>query len=133
MTHMPHDLPPALRVSREAMAAYRATAQRRWEEEQQESAGRRERAWQIARRAAALLKEQFGAARVAAFGSLVHGHWFSSASDIDLAAWGVKTDDYFVAVAKLQDLSPEFQIDLVAMEHCRPALRETIVREGEPL
>jgi len=94
------------------MAIYRATAQRRWGEEQQKSARRRERAWQIARHAAVLLKEQFGATRVVAFGSLVHGHWFSSASDIDLAAWGVKTDDYFVAVAKLQDLSPEFQVVL---------------------
>ena len=133
MTHMPHDLPPALRVSREAMATYRATAQRRWEEEQQESAGRRERAWQVARHAAALLKEQFGATRVVAFGSLVHGYWFSNASDVDLAAWGVQADDYFVAVARLQDLSPEFQIDLVAMERCKPALRETIDREGVPL
>lgn len=122
----------ALQVSPEAMAVYRATARRRREKEQRALARRRERAWQVARRAVALLKEQFGATQVAAFGSLVHGFWFSRISDIDLAVWGLRADDYFVAVAKLQDISPEFEIDLVAMEHCRPALRETIVREGRP-
>ncbi|MBL7064614.1 MAG: nucleotidyltransferase domain-containing protein [Anaerolineae bacterium] len=123
----------ALQVSPKAMAVYRATARRRWEEEQQALARRRERAWQVAHRAVALLKEQFGATQVAAFGSLVHGFWFSGTSDIDLATWGLKFDDYFVAVAKLQDISPEFKIDLVAVEHCRPAPREAIVREGKPL
>jgi len=122
----------ALQVSPKAMAVYRATARRRWEEEQQALARRQERAWQVAHRAVALLKEQFGATQVAAFGSLVHGFWFSRTSDIDLGAWGLKSDDYFVAVAKLQDIS-EFKIDLVAMEHCRPAMHEAIVREGKLL
>ena len=39
----------APQVSPEAMAVYRATAERRWKEEQQELARRRERAWQVAR------------------------------------------------------------------------------------
>jgi predicted nucleotidyltransferase len=126
-------MPTVLQISPEAMAVYRATARRRWEEEQQKLARRRERAWQVARRAAALLKERFGATRVMAFGSLVHGQWFSGTSDIDLAAWGLQVDDYFLAVARLQDLSPEFRIDLVDTAHCRPALRDVIAREGEPL
>lgn len=123
----------ALRVSPEAMVVYRATAKRRWEEERRELARRRERAWQVARRAAELLKEQFGATQVAAFGSLVHGYWFSRTSDIDLAVWGLLAEDYFVAVAKLQDLSPDFRIDLVTMESCRPALRDIILQEGSVL
>jgi len=122
-----------LEVSPEAMAVYRATARRRWEERQQELAQRRERAWQVARRAAVFLRERFYATQVVAFGSLVHGYWFSGTSDIDLAAWGLHSDDYFVAVAQLQDLSPEFEIDLVDVERCKPALREAILREGEPL
>jgi len=72
----------ALQVSPEAMSVYRTTARRRWEEEQRALARRRERAWQVARRAVALLKEQFGAAQVTAFGSLVQGFWFSRTSDI---------------------------------------------------
>ena len=64
------------------------------------------------------------------FGSLVHGYWFSQTSDIDLAAWGLKDEDYFLVVARLQDLSPEFRIDLVRMENCRPGLRGAILQEG---
>jgi len=67
------------------------------------------------------------------FGSLLEARWFSETSDIDLAAWGLRTEDYFTAVARLQDLSPEFEVDLVAMEYCKPGLRETIMREGEPI
>ncbi len=122
-----------LEVTPEAMAAYRATLRQREEQAQQEQAQRRERAWEVARRAAMLLREQFGATQVIVFGSLVHGHWFSPTSDVDLAAWGLKDDDYFVAVARLQDISPEFEVDLVAMEHCKPGLRETILKEGAPL
>ncbi len=123
----------ALEVSPEAMAAYRATLHRREEQAKREQAERRERAWEVARRAAALLRERFGATQVLAFGSLVHGHWFSSTSDVDLAAWGLKGDDYFVAVARLQDISPEFEVDLIVMERCKPELREVILKEGVPL
>jgi predicted nucleotidyltransferase len=117
-------------VSPEEMVVYRATARRRWKGEQREIARRRERARQLARRAAKLLRERFGAERVVAFGSLVHGHWFSKTSDVDLAVWGVESDDYLVAVARLQDLSSEFKIDLIAAAHCKPALLEVIAKEG---
>ena len=116
--------------SPEAMAVYRATAQRRAAEASRTLALRRVRAREVARQAAALLKEQFGATQVAVFGSTVHGHWFSATSDIDLAASGLASDDYFTAVARLQDLSPEFKVDLVALEHCKAELRESIAREG---
>ena len=56
--------------------------------------------------------------------------WFTTTSDIDLAARGLAPDDYFTAVARLQDLSPEFKVDLVAVERCKAALRESIAREG---
>ena len=126
-------MPAALGLTQEQMAAYQATAQRRRERERQELALRKELAWQVVHRAAALLREQFGATQVMVFGSLVHGYWFSRTSDIDLAAWGLQADDYFVAVAKLQDISSEFGVDLVAMERCKPKLREIILREGERL
>ena len=121
------------KLTPEAMEAYRATVRQRGENAQRERAKRRERAWNTAERAAVLLKEKFGAVQVAVFGSLVHGHWFSPTSDIDLSAWGLKDEDYFVAVAKLQDLSPEFRIDLVSMERCKPSLREVIIKEGKLL
>src|SRR6266702_7603650 len=46
------------------MAAYRATARRRQEREQQELVRRQARAWELARCAAARLKAQFGVERV---------------------------------------------------------------------
>jgi predicted nucleotidyltransferase len=113
-----------------AMAVYRATAQRRSAEASRTLALRRERAREVAQQAAVLLKEQFGATQVAVFGSTVHGHWFSATSDIDIAASGLASDEYFTAVARLQDLSPEFKVDLVALEHCKAELRESIAREG---
>lgn len=124
---MPHEISP------EALATYRATAQRRWQKEQEAICQRKQRAREVARRAAALLKEQFGATQVLLFGSLAHGRWFSHTSDIDLAAWGIADEHYFTAVAHLQDLSPEFEVDLVAMERCKPNLRTIIQAEGQPL
>lgn len=112
------------------LAEYRQTARRRGEVEECRRAWRMQCAWEVARQAAALLKEEFHAADVMVFGSLVHGLWFSKTSDVDLAAWGLKEADYFIAVAKLQDLSPDFNVDLVAIEHCNPALREVVSKEG---
>jgi predicted nucleotidyltransferase len=120
-------------ITREAMAVYRATLQHRAEEEQRERVRRQEHAWELAQRAATLLKEVFGAKQVLAFGSLVHGYWFSKTSDVDLAVWGLKDEDYLVAVARLQDLSSEFKIDLVAMERCKPELRDAIMKVGNLL
>lgn len=120
----------AARLSPAAMANYCATAHRRAEEAERVLMRRRERAGEVAHRAAALLKEEFGATQVTVFGSTVHGHWFTATSDIDLAASGLAPDDYFTAVARLQDLSPEFKVDLVALERCKPELREAIMCEG---
>lgn len=115
----------------EELAVYRETAQRRWNKEQRELSLRRRRAWEVAHRAGALLKGEFGAAQVVAFGSLVHGYWFSNTSDVDLAAWGLKDEDYFNAVAKVQDLSPDYKVDLVSFERCQPEFRKAIIKEGE--
>ena len=117
-------------ITPEEMTVYRATARRRWEQEQADLAARKERAWAVAHRAAAMLRGRFHATRVVVFGSLAHGQWFSASSDIDLAAWDIAPDDFFVAVAHCQDISPEFTIDLVDLAHCRPSLRTAIDAEG---
>lgn len=91
---------------------------------------RYDRAWAVARQAAALLKSSFGAKKVAVFGSLVNRLWFSRWSDIDLAAWGIPHDCFYKAVAAVTDLSEEFKVDLVDPESCRPGLRERIEQEG---
>ena len=72
-------------ISPEALAQYKATARERWKAREEARAVRLLRAQQVAREAAAYLKEAFGATRVVAFGSLVHGDHFGEWSDIDLA------------------------------------------------
>ena len=80
----------ALKLTKEEIAVYRTAARRRSELEQQEVARREERAWELARYAAAVLRRQFGATRILAFGSLVHAGCFTAWSDIDIAAWGIR-------------------------------------------
>ena len=123
----------AMPVSKEALAIYRATAQRRAEARQRALEARRQRAWEAARTAAQLLKASFHASRVVVFGSLLREHGFHERSDIDLAAWGLAPEDYFLAVARLQEIDPEFEIDLVDVAHCQPRLRAVIEQEGVTL
>ena len=120
-------------VTPEEMAVYRATARRRWEREQEALARRRKRAWALARRAAQLLKEEFGATRVVVFGSLVHEGCFTLWSDVDIAAWGIAPEDTFRAMGAVMDLGGDIEINLVDMGACRPSIRAVIEREGVEL
>lgn len=123
----------ALKTSPEEMAVYRAAARRRQEQEQQELARLQERAWQAARRAAKLLKEQFGAMRVVVFGSLVHRNCFTRWSDVDIAAWGIRPEDTFRAIGAVMDIDAEPKVNLVDVGACRSLLLSTIEQEGVEL
>lgn len=120
-------------VTPEEMEVYRAAARRRWEREQQELAQREARAWAVARRAAQLLKRQFGATRVVVFGSLVHPGMFNPWSDVDIAAWGIRPEDTFRAIGEVFELDSEIKVNLVDMGACRSSIREVIEREGMEL
>jgi predicted nucleotidyltransferase len=102
-------------------------------ERQGEMVARRDKAWELAHKAALLLKSEFGAERVVVFRSLAQEDSFTLWSDIDLAAWGIPPARFFSAVAALTDLSIDIGIDLVDPESCRPGLRATIEREGVEL
>jgi predicted nucleotidyltransferase len=99
----------------------------------QQTSEKWEQAWEVARAAAQLLREQFGAKQVAAFGSLVHRDWFTAWSDIDLAIWGLPAHQFYRAVAAVTGLSSEFKIDLVDAESCSTRLRQIIASEGKKL
>lgn len=94
---------------------------------------RRRQAWRVARQAAQLLRERYGASKVALFGSLAHDAWFTPWSDIDLAAWGIPPERFYSAVAAVTGLSATFKIDLIDPDTCRSSLRMTIEREGVEL
>lgn len=116
----------ALELTTEEWRAYRPV-QKPSERQAEE---RVEQAWEIACRAARLLRERFSATRVVVFGSLAHRAWFRPWSDIDLAAWGIPAAQFYCAVAAVTGLSPDFEVNLVDPEGCRPAVCESIEREG---
>lgn len=115
-----------LAVYREALNQRHLTNQRRLVE-------RFNQAQTIAQQAATLLKQEFQAQQVILFGSVAHGQWFSPTSDIDLAVRQLAPDTYFIAVARLQDLSPEFKIDLVPLESCAVDFQRAILQNGQVL
>lgn len=94
---------------------------------------RRRQAWYLARKAAKLLQDGYGAKRVVVFGSLAHRMWFTPWSDIDLAAWDIAPNRFYEAVDAVVGLSANFRINLVDPESCREGLRATIEREGVAL
>jgi uncharacterized protein len=117
----------------EVMARYRRSAQVRETVLLQESEQRRQAAWSIARRAAHLLREEFGATRVIAFGSLAHGAWFGPRSDIDLAAEGIPPQVFWRAWCALDHIDSTVDIDLIAIESAPDRLRDEIMHQGVPL
>jgi predicted nucleotidyltransferase len=82
-----------------------------------------------AERAARVLREEFGAARVWLFGS-VPRPWFHERSDLDLAAEGIAPERVGEAWDRVIELLDE-DVDLVAMEEADERLRRRIRETGE--
>jgi predicted nucleotidyltransferase len=123
-------MPTTFSFTPEKLAIYRATAQRRREQEQSELDHRREQAWAAARQAARLLKAQFNATRVVVFGSLARGSGFTRWSDVDVAAWGIAPEDTFRAIGAVLDMDTEIVVNLVDVNTCRTSLLEVIEQDG---
>ena len=123
------DLPP------EALEKYRPldAIKKRREEFSAEIASRRRRALHVARKAAELLKGEFGAKEVILFGSLARRGSFSLYSDIDLAVRGIAPEKFFAASAAIEHVDVNFQIDLAELENCLPAVLKNIEKDGKPL
>jgi uncharacterized protein len=124
----------ALDLSPEALKKYRPLdAIRRRRAKMSAVISSRRRAMSAARKAAKLLKTEFGAKEVILFGSLARRIGFTLWSDIDLASRGIPSEKYLAAMDTVLYLSPEFKIDLVELETCSPALLKSIEEEGKPL
>jgi predicted nucleotidyltransferase len=115
----------ALEMTEDELRQYRPFSRKRPIDED-----RFRQAWQVARQAASLLYATFGVQKVSVFGSLLHLERFAAWSDIDLAVWGIRPEKFFKAAAKIIDLSPEFEIDLVDAESCSERMKHTIEKEG---
>lgn len=90
-----------------------------------------QKAWTVARRAAAILKQDFGVKKVVAFGSLTQPALFHKHSDVDLAVWGLAERDYFRAVGILQGLDDSIEVDLIEYENASDSMQATIQRGTE--
>ena len=87
----------------------------------------------VARKAASVLRKQFGVKEVVLFGSTVKPVLFHANSDVDIAVWGLAGSEYFRAVGILQSIDPEISVDLVAFESVSPALQAVIRHDGKAL
>jgi predicted nucleotidyltransferase len=125
----------ALDLSPDALKKYRPleAIKKRRAKFSAEITSRRRRALSVARKAAKLLKTEFGAQEVILFGSLARRGSFSLYSDIDLAVRGIAPDKFYAAVSAMLDVSPDFKIDLVEPEDCSPAMFKNIEKDGKPL
>jgi predicted nucleotidyltransferase len=125
----------ALDLSPEALKKYRPldAIRKRRAKFSAEISRRRRRASLVARKAAKLLKREFGAAEVILFGSLARRVGFTLWSDIDLAVRGIAPEKFFAAFGAIERVDVNFQIDLVEIETCPPALLKSIEKDGKPL
>ena len=110
---------------------------RRWRERARHTdPGRQARlahAQGVARRAAAVLREQFGATRVVLFGSCLREEWLTAWSDVDVAAWGIRPDETFHAMGAVRSLDPIMEVNLIDVAVCSPALLTAIETEGQEI
>ena len=127
MTTSGWDFPP------EIIASYRDTAIRRQKEQQSELNVRKDRAWELARQAAILLREKYNVERVVVFGSLIHEGCFTRWSDVDIAAWGIPSHLTFRAMGDVLELDRQQEINLVDVNTCQPSLLSVIEHEGQEL
>lgn len=94
---------------------------------------RRRRAILAARKAANLLRKEFGAREVVVFGSLARRGGFTAWSDIDLAARGIPPARFYEAVGMVSGVSAEFKMDLIDLDACPSPLQTVIETEGKAL
>src|SRR5688572_1081077 len=93
-----------LDLSPDKLEQYRQSAMRRQKARLSKTKPRMEKGWKLARKAAQILREQYHAKRVVVFGSLLHESRFTQWSDVDIAAWGIPSDQTFRAIGAVMDL-----------------------------
>lgn len=120
----------AQELSSSKLEEYRKTAMRRQKVRISNVKARREKGWNLAKKAAKLLRNEFQAKRVAVFGSLLYEARFTPWSDVDIAAWGIPSDQTFRAIGAVMDLDSSLEINLVDVNTCSPTLLKAIEQEA---
>lgn len=117
-------------VSEDELDRYRATCRKRDDEARRRQKRAHRDARMAARRAAAILRAEFGVDRVVLFGSVARTAYLGPRSDIDLAVEGLPARDHARAVDRVQGASEERRIDLVRIEQCSLSLKTDISADG---
>lgn len=87
-------------------------------------------AWEIAKKAAKLLREKYNVTRVRVFGSLTHKNSFHKGSDVDLAVEGLEDSDYWEALTSVLFLDDQVFVEIGDQETCPKELWKVIEQEG---
>ncbi len=128
-------MPTAFELPRDRWRLYLEAARRRSGPQRDAPAEGRERDRLLAQmgQVAELLKTRLGVRRVIPFGSLAHAVWFTPATDIDLAAEGLRHEVYWQAWRVVEEAFPDRQVDLITLETASESLRRAIARHGVEL
>jgi predicted nucleotidyltransferase len=129
-------MPTALELTRDGWKSYLDGARRRLAIPELTDAekGEREQLLRRVRKAAEVLKNQFGARRVLLFGSLAQPLWFKEDSDVDLAVEGLKSGkDYWEAWQVVEEIIADRLVDLIEIETAGESLRQAVQRYGAEL
>ena len=111
------------------LAKCRENLKHQWENRQVDEKLLR-RAWEDAHRVAAVLYQDYGASKVAIFGSLTEQRRFTKYSDIDIIVWGVSYNKCLEALWQTDGLSDEFKIDIINFKSTNKAFRERILNQA---
>ena len=120
------------KMSPSELAKCRENLKRQWENRQVDKK-LLQRAWETAHRLAIVLYRDFGATKVAVFGSLTKPERFTENSDIDMVVWGVSYDNCLDALWETKGLSTEFKIDIINFKSINSLFRERILSQAIPI
>jgi predicted nucleotidyltransferase len=119
-------------MSPSELAKCRENLKRRWENRQVDKE-LLQRAWETAHSLATVLYRDFGATKVAVFGSLTEPERFTQNSDIDIVVWGVSYNKCLDALWETKGLNPEFKIDIINFKSVNSLFRERVLSEAIPI
>ena len=120
------------KMSPAELAECRENLKRQWENHQVDKE-LLQRAWETAHRLAIVLYRDFGATKVAAFGSITEPERFTENSDIDIVVWGVSYNNCLDALWETKGLSSEFKIDIINFKSIDSLFRERILNQAIPI
>ena len=124
--------PMTSEMSPSELAECRENLKRQWENRRVDKE-LLQRAWETAHRLATVLYRDFGATKVAAFGSLTEPERFTEHSDIDIVVWGVSYNKCLDALWETKGLNPEFKIDIINFKSINSLFRERILNQAIPI